>query len=338
MTYRSRTLAAALVGAGVAALSLTACGGGGGASSASPGSSGSSGSSGSAPVNLTVSYSQVVADELPIWIAEDAGLFAKQGLNVKLVSLSSSNGFPALISGQTQIASIGAPEMVAGAASGAKVKYLATLTPVLPYKMYAKVSDPKQLKGKRIGVTSTSGSLYIATLAALKQLGLAPSDVQLVTLGSVTNVNNALVAGTIAAAMSHPPATTKIEAAGYHSILDLAAQKIPTSNVGIAVTDEWLQGHGDVVRKFLAAIQEGIKREKSDKAYSEQEMKTHLKVTDQKALDETYQYYAQEILPDVPTPTAAQLETSKDSLAASLPAVKNLDVASLIDASYLSNG
>jgi NitT/TauT family transport system substrate-binding protein len=325
MVSRPRTLLASVAAAGAAALVLSACGGSGG----------SSASGGTGTTSLTVSYSQVVADELPIWIAQDAGYFKKQGLSVKLVSLDSSNGFPALVSGQTQLASIGASEMVAGAANGAKVKYLATLTPVFPYKMFAKVSDPQQLKGKRIGVTSTSGSLYIATLAALKQLGLSPSDVQLVPLGSVTNVNNALVSGTIDAAMSHPPATANIEAAGYHSIVDLAKQKIPTSNVGIAATQSWLSSNGNSARKFLAAVQQGIKREKSDKAYAEQEMRAHLKVTDQQALDETYQYYAQEVLPDVPTPTAAQLQTSKDSLVATLPAVKQLDVKSLVDASYL---
>jgi NitT/TauT family transport system substrate-binding protein len=324
-----------LVGIGVAStmvLGLAACGGGGSSASAS----GGGGGGGSAADNtLTVSYSQNVADQLPLWIADESGYFKDQGLTVKLTNLSSSEGLPALISGQTQLASIGASEMVSGAASGAKVKYLATLTPVFPYQMFAKVSDPQQLKGKRIGVTSTSGSLYIATLEALKQLHISPKDVQLVTLGSVTNVNNALVAGTIAAAMSHPPATTKIEAAGYHSIMDLAQQQIPTSNVGIAATDSWLSGHGAQVKKFLAGILKGIQREKTDKAYTEKVLTEHLKVTDQKALDETYQYYAQEVVPDVPTPTAEQLQTSKDELAAQNPAVKNVDVSAIVDASYL---
>jgi NitT/TauT family transport system substrate-binding protein len=331
---RRRHLVGAVVTASSVALALSACGGGG-ASASGSGNGGSSGG-GSGDNTLTVSYSQNVADELPLWIADEAGYFKDQGLNVKLTNLSSSDGFPALISGQTQLASIGASEMVSGAASGAKVKYLATLTPVFPYQMFAKVSDPQQLKGKRIGVTSTSGSLYVATLEALKQLHISPKDVQLVTLGSVTNVNNALVSGTIAAAMSHPPATTKIEAAGYHSIMDLAKQKIPTSNVGIAATESYLSGHGDQVKKFLAGILKGIQREKSDKAYTEKVLTEHLKVTDQKALDETYEYYAQEVVPEVPTPTAEQLQTSKDELAAQNPKVKDVDVSKIVDASYLN--
>jgi len=228
--------------AAAAAMAMTACG-----DNAGPQASGGD------PNSITLSYSQVVADELPFWIADEAGLFKAQGLDVKLTNLSSSDGFPALISGQTQLASIGAPEMVSGAASGGQVSYLATLTPVFIYELFTKLKTPQELKGKRVGITSTSGSLYIATLEALHQLGLQPSDVALTPLGSVTNVNNALVAGTIDAALSHPPTTTQLEAEGFHSMLDLATQNIPTSNVGIAATDAYVQTHGDQIRNAIGS-------------------------------------------------------------------------------------
>jgi NitT/TauT family transport system substrate-binding protein len=309
--------------AAAAILSLAACGNG-------------SGGSGSGGDTLKVSFSEVVADELPLWIAQDSGLFAKHNIKVDLTNLSSSDGFPALISGQTQLASIGASEMVSGAASGADVSYIATLTPVFPYQLYAKV-PATDLKGKKIGITSTSGSLYIATLSALQQLGLTKSDVQLITLGSVTNVNNALVSGSIDAALSHPPGSAKIESAGYKPVLDLAKQKIPTSNVGIAVLKSYAKGHHAQVQSFISALLEAIAREKSDKAYSIAELKTHLQVDDAKALDETYQFYAQEVLPTVPTPTVQQLATSQNVLGAANPKVKQLDLSKIIDTSFVSS-
>lgn len=313
-----RGLLGAAIAAALLAPSVAACGPGGSSHNEN---------------SITVSYSQVVADELPLWIAADSGLFAKHGLDVKLISLSGSDGFPALVSGQTQLASIGASEMVSGAGSGAQVSYLATLTPVFPYKFYAKVDNPAQLKGKRIGITSLSGSLYIGTLAALKQLGLSPADVQLVTFGSVTNLNNALIAGSVDAALSHPPASAQIEAAGYHSILDLAQQDIPTSNVGIAAMKSYVSTHREQISRFMAALQEAIAREKSDETYAVKELGEHLKVNDQAALEETWQYYAKEVLPDVPVPAVAHLQTSKDALA-NTPGVSALDLASVVDSSF----
>jgi NitT/TauT family transport system substrate-binding protein len=317
----AKTAVAALL-AGVSALAMTACGD----DSAAQGSGGAN--------SITLSYSQVVADELPFWIADEAGLFKAQGLDVKLVNLSSSDGFPALISGQTQLASIGAPEMVAGAASGGQVSYLATLTPVFTYELFAKVDSAQELKGKRVGITSTSGSLYIATVEALQQLGLTPSDVSLTPLGSVTNVNNALVAGTIDAAMSHPPTTTQLEAAGYHSLLDLAAQKVPTSNVGVAATDDYVKSHGDQIRRFMTAVQQAIKREKTDEPYATSVLSKHLNVNDPKALHETWVYYTR-VLPDVPTPTVDQLQTSVKELAPTNPGVEKLDLSTLVNASFV---
>ena len=148
----------------------------------------------------------------------------------------------------------------------------------------------------------------------------------------MTNVNNALVSGSIDAAMSHPPASAKIEAAGFHSLLDLAQQKIPASNVGIAVTNSYKSSHRTQVQEFMAALQEAIAREKSDQTYAIQELKTHLGVTDQTVLQETWQYYAQEVLPSVPTPTVAQLATSQQVLGRSRPDVAKLDLSKLVDA------
>ncbi|MCA1218202.1 ABC transporter substrate-binding protein [Streptomyces sp. 8L] len=309
------------------ALALSACAPGVGAQSGD--GTGGSGDT----TRMTVSYSQLVADQLPLWIAVDSGLFKKQGLDVTLTSLSGSDGFPALISGQTQMASIGASEMISGAASGAQVRYLATLTPVFPYQFYAKVKTASQLKGKRIGVTTSSGSVYVATLAALKQLGLTPKDVQLVSLGSVTNVNNALIAGSVDAALSHPPASAPIEAAGYHSMLDLAKQKIPTSNVGLATTAAYATSHKADIKKFMTALGQAITREKSDETYAESELSKHLKINDPKALKETWEYFAKEVLPARPTPTTAQLQTSKDALAKT-PGVSKLDLSKIVDSTY----
>ncbi|GAA3713553.1 ABC transporter substrate-binding protein [Streptomyces tremellae] len=310
---------------GALALAVSACAPGVDAAGAGDGTGGTA--------KMTVSYSQLVADQLPLWIAVDSGLFKKQGLDVSLTSLSGSDGFPALISGQTQMASIGASEMISGAASGAQVNYLATLTPVFPYQFYTKARTAAELRGKRVGITTSSGSVYVATLAALKQLGLTPKDVRLVSLGSVTNVNNALIAGSVDAALSHPPASTQIEAAGYHSILDLAKQHIPTSNVGLATTTAYAKSHKGQIKKFMTALSQAIAREKSDEKYAEGELSKHLKISDPKALKETWEYFAKEVLPARPTPTTAQLQTSKDALAKT-PGVSRLDLTEIVDDSY----
>ena len=313
-----------LLAMSVTALStLAACGSGGGSSDAASG-------------KLTISYSEEVADELPLWIAESAGYFKDQGLTVKLVSLPSDQGFPAMISGQTQMASIGGSQIVSGVAGGAEVKVLSTLTPVFPYELFTKLEDGAALKGKKIGITSKSGSLYVATLAALDQLDLKVGDVNLVPLGSVTNVNNALLAGTIDAAVSHPPATTQFEEAGFHSILNLAQQKLPNVNVGIASTTKFVDDNPKVVTKVMTALKKGIERERSDEKYSVAVLSKHLGVKDPKALHETWDYYAHQVLPEVPLPTADQLKASQASLKGAVPGIEKVDLSKVVEPKFVN--
>ncbi|MFI5614478.1 ABC transporter substrate-binding protein [Amycolatopsis sp. NPDC051903] len=319
MKFKSGAFGVALVAA-LATSSLTACGG-----SSSAGADGA----------ITVSYSEEVADELPLWIASEAGYFKEQGLTVKLIKLDSNQGYPALISGQTQLASMGGSQIVAGTAAGGEVKVLAALTPVLPYQIYANVPTAAQLRGKKIGYTTKSGSQYIGTLQALKKLGINPSEVNLVPLGSVTNVNNALLAKTIDASATHPPASLKFEDAGLHMVMDMAKEKIPNINVGISSTSEYLKDHPDVVGKFMAGLKKGFDRERADEAYSTKILGAHLGVTDQRALDATWKYYSGEVLTDPPVATVDQLKSSQQSLEGSVNGVDKVDLASLIDSSFV---
>jgi NitT/TauT family transport system substrate-binding protein len=322
MKTRPMSKIAAAAAALTLGMSLAACGG-----------AGNSGSS--SATSITVSYSEEVADELPLWIADSAGYFKQQGLNVKLINLSSDQGFPALLSGQTQLGSMGGSQILSGAAAGADVKVLAALTPVYPYELWTKAANAAELKGKKIGITSKSGSVYIATLAALKQLGLSASDVNLVPLGSTTNVNSALLAGTIDAAVSHPPASSQFAAAGFKSLLNLAAQKQPNLNVGVSGLTSWIESHQDTVDKFFAALREAVAREKSDEAFSVSLLKQHLGVTDEKALQETWTYYAQQVLPAEPTPTVDQLKSAQQALTGSVDGVDKLDLTKLVDTSFI---
>jgi len=117
--------------------------------------------------------------------------------------------------------------------------------------------------------------------------------------------------------------------------LNLAKQKLPNINVGISATDSFVSQHSDVVTKFMTALKKGIDREKSDEKYSAQVLKEHLGVSDQKALEATWKYYALQVLPKVPTPTAAQLKAAQDSLEGSVPGVGKVDLNKMIDTSYV---
>src|SRR5690242_13821403 len=294
---------------------------------------------GAAPVQITISHSQKTVDFLPLWIASDAGYFKEKGLEVSIRYLKAQQGIPALLSEQVQMAGIGASDAASAQAQGANLKLVATLTPTYTFQFWARPQYAKAsaLKGQRIGITSTTGSLYAGTLLALKELGLTISDVSVVPLGGATNVNNALLAGSIAAGASHPPATYKFKQAGLINLVDLPKKKIPSVSAGLWVTQSYLDAHRDVVQKVVDAVVKAYHREKSDRAYAEEEIRKHFGIKDKAALDFTYDFYANEILGDNPMPDAAQIKGNIEALSASNAKVKTLDAATMVDQSFVKN-
>lgn len=288
---------------------------------------------------LTISHSQQTVDFLPLWIAVDAGYFKKHGLDVTVRYLPAQEGIPALITGQEQMAGIGGADASSAEAQGAKLKLVVTFTPTYIFQFWARPDHASVagLKGQRIGITSTTGSLYAATLLALKELGLTTSDVILTPLGGVTNVNNSLLAGSVVAALSHPPATYKFKQAGLVDLVDLTKKNIPSVNAGLWTTDAFIKSHRDVVQNVVDAVIESIDREKSDRTYAEEEISKHLGIKDKGELDFTYDFYVNEVLTGGAVPQAAQVKSNIDALAAKNPKVKELDAATMVDQSFVKN-
>src|SRR5215475_927496 len=62
---------------------------------------------------ITVGYSAIAAGHLPAWVAKEAGIFAKNGLDVQLVYLrAATTATMALLSRQTPISQLAGPAIV----------------------------------------------------------------------------------------------------------------------------------------------------------------------------------------------------------------------------------
>jgi NitT/TauT family transport system substrate-binding protein len=286
---------------------------------------------------IIISYSQKVADYLPLWIAADAGYFTKHGVNVTSRYLPSQQGIPAFMSNQVQMVGIGGTDAASAVAQGANLKLVLTFSPVNTFQFWARpeYANANALKGQRVGITSTTGSLYAGTLLALKQLGLSASDVNITPLGASTNVDTSLLAGSIAAGASHPPATYKFKQAGLVELVDLPKQKIPSVSDGLWVSDAYIQSHRDVTQSVVDAIVEGYEREKSDRAFAESVITKYLGVKDKTELDFTYDFYVNDVLAPGVMPQTAQVQENIDSLSTN-PKVKSLKAADLVDQSFVT--
>lgn len=288
---------------------------------------------------VTISYSQKVADYLALWIAIDGGYFKKHGVDVAGRYLPAQQGIPALLSQQIQMAGIGGTDAASAVAQGTKLKLIFTFSPVNTFQFWARpeYASADKLKGQRVGITSTTGSLYAGTLLALKQLGLTTADVKITPLGASTNVNSSLLAGSIAAGASHPPATYKFKQAGLVELVDLPKQKIPSVSDGLWVDESYIQAHRDIVQNVVDALVEAFEREKSDRDYAESVITKELGIKDKAQLDFTYDFYVKDVLAPGVMPQTDQVQANIDSLSGSNPKVKTVNAAALVDQTFVKN-
>ncbi len=290
------------------------------------------------PVKLTVSYSNIIASNVPLWVAKDAGIFERNGLDVDVVLIESTKGIPALLTGDTRFAHIGGSEVLSAAAAGADLVVLGGTVSIWPYVLLVapEIKKPEDLKGKTLAIAGVGGSYDIAARVALPRIGLIPDkDITLIATGSVANANAALASGAVQATMSQPPDTLKLEPKGFHALINLAELKLPTANTTIAAQRSFVSANRDVVQRYVDSIVEAIAKERKDRAFAITVLKKYLKSDDEAAMNATYDHYVGSVIPSAPYSSVEQFADSVAQLGKTNEKVRTFDVAKIVDQSFV---
>jgi NitT/TauT family transport system substrate-binding protein len=293
------------------------------------------------PFKLVVSYSNIIGDELPLWSTKEGGFFEQNALDIgELQSIASTQGVPALISNQVQVAQLGGSEAMSANAEGAELVVVAQLAGVYPFvlEVSASIKTTEDLKGKKVGVSSVGSSSDIATRAALKKMGLDPEkDVTIVPVGSAAQRTAAMLSGAIDAGVSQPPDSLAVEAKGFHVLYDLASQKLPSANTSVVITRSFLTANKAVVQRYVDSLVQGIKKMKADRKFGIDVLKKYFKSTDDVAMAATYDFYAQLVTATQPFPRPEMFADAQTILGAKSDKVKSYDVTKMLDTSFVQN-
>ena len=293
-----------------------------------------------APIKVRAAYGNVTPANLAPFYAKEKGIFLENGLDVDL-SLIDGGGksMAALLGNSVDIAQLGGTEAMSAYVGGGDIEAVALFVPVSPWVLMAPASytGPNDLKGKVVGVATKGGSSEVAAVQQIERLGLKTSDVTILATGSVANLTAAMLAKQVYAGPGHPPDTAALFKAGYKVIMDLAAQNVPAVENCTIVTKKFASEHKDVMQKYVDSLIKAIVAMKKDKPGTLPVMQKLLNVTDQDALAETYDYYVTQIFPVYPMVAAKEWLYSRDELAKTNAAVKDLDITKVIDNSFVKN-
>jgi NitT/TauT family transport system substrate-binding protein len=196
------------------------------------------------------------------YVAQEQGFFKKRGVDVEFVLTNSSgNNPPALVSGSVQIAGPTMPTVLQANDAGLDIVVFAagTVYPlagdVLIARQGSGIEKPTDLKGKRVGVPGLGALLHVMLRRHLKANGVDPNDVKYVEIG-FQQAGDALKSGQIDAYPSQAPFTARIlqSGAGYEVANWLKATPDGTLTVVYTATRKWATDNHNTI----TALRDGM--------------------------------------------------------------------------------
>jgi len=303
---------------------------------------------------VVIAYSAISTSQAPAWVAHEAGIFRKYGLDVQLIFVESgSRTVQTLISGDVVAAQVAGPSVIQSNLQGSGVVLIAGILNTMDYKFIVSrdITRPDQLKGKVVAVSRIGSSSDFATRYALEKYGLIPDkDVSILQIGSQPARFSALETGKIHGVMISVPLTAKAAKMGYTTLADLQMLGLEYQHTGLAVTQNVIKTQPELVRNVLKAFVEAIHYMKTHRKEAVAILGKYLKSDDPEALAEAYEAIGQALIPEKPYPTLKGIQIMLREMGIKDPAarvarpeqfvdmtlVKELDSTGFIDRLYKS--
>jgi NitT/TauT family transport system substrate-binding protein len=289
--------------------------------------------------SLKVPFAALSPNYAPLWIADQAGLFKKHGLDVQLIYISAGSVIvPAILSGQVDIANMSSAPALTAWARGAELSAVGVTSNRLLHVIMTRgsIKKPEDLKGKKIGGDRYGSLSDLILRAALRHYNLVPDrDVAVIQTGGLPERLGALKVGAVDGAIITGDTALEAEKLGFHKLIDLSQLPIRYPSSTIIVSKSFLSSRRDTVKRFLRGWIEGIKTAKTDKDYTVSVMQKFLKTSDRSVLDKTFEIY-KTVHEKVPAPDPKLMGVALTQLAATVPQTNQLKVEDFTDRSLIA--
>jgi NitT/TauT family transport system substrate-binding protein len=275
---------------------------------------------------------------LPGWTAVEGGYFSREGLHPELVQIGGGpQTVAALLGGDVSLAQVYSQPLLSARLSGADTLILAGLInqPLFSVMSVPSVERPQDLRRKRVGITTYGSASDLALRLALRKWGLnADTDVSILQVRGIPEILGALRAGAIDAGIVSPPTNIRAVKAGFRELAYLPKLGISFQHTTLSTTRRYIARNRETTVKMLKAYIGGIRRIKSDKAFSMRVLSKYLRTTDPEVLEYTHNS-AVDIFQEIPYPTLPGIQSTLDFLGEKDPKARQAKPNEFVDLTLL---
>ncbi len=218
----------------------------------------------SAPTKVVFTFGGLSERSGVLFVAQDAGIFHKHGLEAQVVNVRSGPvGMAALASGDSQFHGGSATGASIGAmAGGLDLVFIAGLINKLDgtFMVNPSIKTPAELKGKTIAVQSIGGGIWMFTMLAFEHWGLNPErdGIKFRVVSDQAVIAQAIASGMVDGGYLGYTFGTQLERQGFRMLADLAKLGIPYQGLGIMARRSLIDRSPELAEKTLRAMADTI--------------------------------------------------------------------------------
>ena len=221
---------------------------------------------------INVGYSAISGDQLPAWVAKEAGIFQKNGLDAQLIFFTGgTTAVMALVSADTPMSQVAGAAVVNSVLAGSDAVLIVGGITSLNYYLMAQpqIKTPEQLRGGSVAISRFGSASDFIARFALSKIGLTPGkDVTLVQIGSTGARMDATMSGRVQATVINPPASFIGQKRGMTVLADLPKLGLVYQHTSAATTRKYIRENPDIVRRYVKSQVEAVHRIYTDKEIS----------------------------------------------------------------------
>jgi ABC-type nitrate/sulfonate/bicarbonate transport system substrate-binding protein len=204
---------------------------------------------------VRLAYSAFSISFLNIFLARDAGLFKKQGLEPELIQMAGPLPIAALAAGEIDYLT-GYTTGIIATGQGAPLKGIMVSLRKPPFYLIAEPSihKPNELAGKRIGVDRIGSLQHLVARLLLKSKSVDAEKVLFTQTGSVSNTVTSLGQKAVSAAVLSGPHNVIMAQKGFRQIAsaDDLPMQFPTS--GLVVNEAQLKADANRIKSVIRVM------------------------------------------------------------------------------------
>ena len=231
-----------------------------------------------------VVYSAIGSSQSPLWIAHEAGIFRKHGLDVELLYVAGgSRAAQVILSGEVPVAMFNGGSVISADLAGADLVNVASGMNVLPFFLVVGpgVKQIEELKGKKVAVTRLASATDYALRFAAEKWSIKPDrDFTVLQLGGQPEMMAALKGGAVQGAMLNAEFTILARREGYRDLADVGSMGLTFPGSGLNTSRSFIRNRRDTMLRIVRAYTDSVHYGRTQKSFALGVLAKYLKNSD----------------------------------------------------------